>query len=1232
MTCRWRKLVGILVLAGVYALLAKLVQTIATANGNATIFWLPGGLALAALLMHGKQYWPGVYIGAVAAGLIANDPLWVCLLLALGNTLEALLAYRLLTRHSAFNLSLNSTHDFILLGLAGTLSSFVCAFIGPFALLITGYLSPQLLLGNVVHWWQADTLGIVLGTPLFLIWREAPCNRMDKQNAIIALLFLSAAFLVGQAVFLGWFQRYVGDLALGYWGFFFVVLAAVRFGRHGVSLLIGMFALQALQGAVADVGFFSGDLERTGMQNFWFYLLILSIIGYSLALTIEALQRTASLLRGSESKWHDLFTNMTNGFVLHEAIRGLDGQIIDFRFLEANPAFETMTGLSSSELAGKRFKERFPVTDIDWIDLFRRVAESGEPCFQENYSPKLDRWFSAYIYRSQPDRIVELLQDISPRKHLEFGLRQSEKKLANILDNVSAYIYLKDKDRRYLFVNRAVCDLFKVDINEIIGYGDDKFFDTATVDKLRSNDNRVLLNGETIKLEETNKVSATGREATYLTVKLPLRNEAGEVHSLCGISTDITERLQAEFALKESYNLLETVIEHLPIRVFWKDRDLRYVGCNTLFARDAGLNFPAEVIGRDDFQLSWCELAERIRNDDRQVIKSGSPKLVYEESLVIAKGKSLWIRTSKVPFFDVMGKVIGVLGIYEDITKQKLIEDELKLAASVYQNSSEAMTVTDAENRIIAVNPAFTQLTGYSFDEVRGKNPNVLRSGRQSEEFYQAMWTSMNLTGHWEGEIWNRRKNGEEFAEWLIINTIYNDDGSVAKRVALFSDITEKKRSEALIWNQANFDPLTQLPNRRLFADRLVQEIKKAKRDRQRLAVLFLDLDRFKEVNDTLGHAMGDRLLVEAAQRIEHCVRETDTLARFGGDEFTVILSELSDAIDIKSVFQSIIEHLSKPFSLGDEIAYVSASIGVTIYPDDADNAESLLVNADQAMYSAKRQGRNRFCYFTRSMQEDAQERMRLSNDLHCARQKGQMEVYYQPIVELSSGTINKAEALIRWHHPELGLISPARFIPIAEESGAIGEIGDWVFQQAASQIKQWRDRHNVRFQISVNKSPAQFQSDERHEHPWTAYLDELGLSGDSIVVEITEGLLLNASEHITKKLLTFRDAGVQVAIDDFGTGYSSLAYLKKFDIDYLKIDKSFTCNLEPDSSDLVLSEAIVVMAHKLGLKVIAEGVETREQFELLKAIGCDYGQGYLFSKPLPADQFELLLEQQFPV
>ncbi len=562
-----------------------------------------------------------------------------------------------------------------------------------------------------------------------------------------------------------------------------------------------------------------------------------------------------------------------------------------------------------------------------------------------------------------------------------------------------------------------------------------------------------------------------------------------------------------------------------------------------------------------------------------------------------------------------------------DVTERKYAEEEMRLASLVFQNSSEGMTVTDADGIIFSVNPAFSQLTGYSPDEVIGKNPRILKSGRHDMAFYQAMWHDLNTSGHWEGEIWNRHKNGGIYAERLAINTIYNEDGTPHRRVALFSDITQKKASEELIWRQANFDPLTGLPNRSMFYDRLELEMKKARRSNSPLALLFLDLDEFKSVNDTLGHDMGDVLLKEATRRLRDCVRETDTVARLGGDEFTVILTDLDENHGVELVAKVILLKLAEPFLLDDKLVHVSVSIGITLYPEDAVTLDDLLKNADQAMYAAKDQGRNCFHYFTPAMQEAVQKRMQIANDLRIALSGEQFQLYYQPIVDMATGDIRKAEALIRWQHPEHGLISPAAFIPIAEETGMIVEIGDWVFRMAASQVANWRASYCPEFQISINKSPVQFSIRDSSHDFWLDYLHDLGLSGDCIVVEITEGLLLDASAATKGKLLALRDAGIQVAIDDFGTGYSSLTYLQKLDIDYLKIDQAFVYDLTPGSKNLTLCTAIIVMAHELGLKVIAEGIETQQQHDLLAAAGCDYGQGYFYSRPAKAEEFEKRLK-----
>ncbi|MFZ2170319.1 MAG: EAL domain-containing protein [Methylococcaceae bacterium] len=565
------------------------------------------------------------------------------------------------------------------------------------------------------------------------------------------------------------------------------------------------------------------------------------------------------------------------------------------------------------------------------------------------------------------------------------------------------------------------------------------------------------------------------------------------------------------------------------------------------------------------------------------------------------------------------------LAIVTDITRRKQTERELELAAKVYMAIGDAIMVADPNNRIIAINPAFTKQTGYTEQEAIGQYTNLLKSGRQDQDFYKSLWAALLRTGHWEGELWNKRKNGEHYLEWLRIDTMYDDKSNVRQRVATFSDITKAKQADELIWKQANFDPLTGLPNRNMFHDRLQLAIKQVQRNGLPMALLFLDLDQFKDVNDTLGHEIGDVLLKQTAQRLSTCVRETDTVARMGGDEFTIILGDLEELRGIDRIARAILQSLSEPFLIDTETVYLSVSVGITIYPDDTTKIDELLKNADQAMYAAKEAGRNSFRYFTRTMQDTADQRMRIANDLRSALSDRQFLLNFQPIVELASGAIHKAEALIRWNHPQRGLISPAAFITIAEETGIIFELGDWVFKETAQQVKHWRTRFDPQFQVSVNKSPLQFRN-RKCILVWPEHLLEIGLPGEGIVIEITEGLLMDVSSEVSSKLLGYRDAGIEISLDDFGTGYSALSYLHKYHIDYLKIDQSFVRNLASGSNNLALCEAIIAMAHKLGIKVIGEGIETAAERDLLLDAGCDFGQGYLFSRPVTAKEFEKFL------
>jgi diguanylate cyclase (GGDEF)-like protein/PAS domain S-box-containing protein len=552
--------------------------------------------------------------------------------------------------------------------------------------------------------------------------------------------------------------------------------------------------------------------------------------------------------------------------------------------------------------------------------------------------------------------------------------------------------------------------------------------------------------------------------------------------------------------------------------------------------------------------------------------------------------------------------------------------DALKLAALVYQHSDEAMVVTDADGVIISINAAFTRVTGYSEDEAIGRSPSMLRSGRQSAAFYREMWDTLNATGTWRGQLINRRKNGEEYVERLTISTIRDHAGMAQRYVGLFSDITEKARFDSAVWTQANVDALTELPNRRLLLQRVEQHLKDAEGTDKKLALLCIDLDGFKEINDTLGHHTGDQVLIETSARIRACLRTSDLVARTGGDEFAVVLPQLSQLSSVETIGRKIVEAIGAPFLIGAERAYLSASIGIALSPDDARTADALLSTADHAMHAAKQSGRNRYQFFTRALHEKAVKRVRMIAGLREAIEQGHFELVFQPIVNLASGRLMKAEALLRWRHPEQGLISPAEFIPVAESAGLIVQIGDWVFRQAA----QWRARWDAiapeGFQISVNVSPAQFRLDAELPARWIEHCKRLHLAPQSLVIEITEGLLLEASRQSMDRLRAFHDAGMQIALDDFGTGYSGLSYLRSFDIDYIKIDQAFVRDMHKNPADVMLSEAIVAMAHKLGVKVVAEGVEAPAHQQMLTAAGCDFGQGYLFSRPLPASEFEAML------
>ncbi len=567
---------------------------------------------------------------------------------------------------------------------------------------------------------------------------------------------------------------------------------------------------------------------------------------------------------------------------------------------------------------------------------------------------------------------------------------------------------------------------------------------------------------------------------------------------------------------------------------------------------------------------------------------------------------------------------------YDDMNRM-LVEqgrelELLKLYRMTLNMITEGVVITDASNRIIAVNPAFTNITGYQSSEVLGKSPKILQSGYYKPDFYKSMWAKLLRDGSWEGELWDRRKGGEPYRAWLSISVMRDEAGKILQHTGVVRDITKRKDTEEKLWRSNNFDPLTDLPNRSLFLDRFLQSVMGASRDGMQTALLFIGLDGFKNINDTLGHTVGDKVLQEAARRFSQCLGPCDTAARFGGDEFTIVLSEIKNVSQVETVVRVILESLQVPFFIEEHQIFISCSIGVCVWPGDGDDAETLMRNADSAMHRAKEAGRNTFRFFTPEMDARAQARAKLAAELSDAVKNEEFHLAFQPMLELSTRRIIGAEVLLRWHSRQFGLVSPDQFVPLAEEIGLILPIGEWILLSACREAMAWREAGLGECKVSVNISARQFQQEDLADRLERA-LSHSGIPAHLLTVEITESMMLADSREVLSKLQQIKALGITLSVDDFGTGYASLSYLKSFPVDMLKIDRSFISGIDSNPDDATLAEAIISMGHSLGQTIVAEGVETEAQMEFLIAKGCDFVQGFYFSKPVTAEAFRELLK-----
>lgn len=803
-----------------------------------------------------------------------------------------------------------------------------------------------------------------------------------------------------------------------------------------------------------------------------------------------------------------------------------------------------------------------------------------------------------------------IAMDTTNRYLAEKAMRESDDKYRAIVDGIAQIgegILIIDDDFRIHYMNSILIDWFGDQTGNVcftsFGGKEASACEYCKLKEVTENKQNVLY-----QVQKPNG-------HIYDIVGAPIRLIDGRTAKL-EVIRDVTE---VEMAA-EKLRMLSHAIEQSSSSLIVTDADSHIEYVNQKFCQNTGYT-EEEVLGQKTNLFKSGYTNPKVYDELWDTITAGND---WQGELLNKRknGELFWERTAISPFINPKNGVTRYLAIKEDITEQKKAEEILRLSATVFDTASEAVMITDKENRIQMVNKAFYRITGYREEEIIGKDPGLLSSGRHAPDFYETMWQILHEKGYWEGEIWNRRKNGEVFPEWLSITLVQDDNQHLSHYVSLFSDISKRKKDEERIIYQANYDALTGLPNRNLFKDRLSRAMQQSDREKQLVALLFIDLDRFKQINDSMGHVAGDKLLQSAAKRLSQSIRSTDTLARLGGDEFTVIMSGFEDVHAVEDSVNKLLSRLDIPYILNGVETFISASIGVAVYPDDGDDLDTLLINADNAMYRVKETGRNGYHFFTHEMNVEAHKRQELDTALHQALENDEFILHYQPIIDLSTDHPVSAEALVRWLIPNQGLVPPGQFIPLAEDTGLIVPIGEWVLFNACREAAAWQMDNGVSPGVSVNLSVRQFQRNDVTSLV-TQALSETGLAPQLLTLEITESLLISDDQNVLKTLHELRDLGIELAIDDFGTGYSSLGYLKRFPITRLKIDRSFIMDVTNDPESAGLVEAILAMAKSLGLKVIAEGVETKAQVDFLKQRQCERVQGFYYSRPQPLEKLD---------
>ena len=824
---------------------------------------------------------------------------------------------------------------------------------------------------------------------------------------------------------------------------------------------------------------------------------------------------------------------------------------------------------------------------------------------------------TAYANDGTPLRTVGTVQDVTEVVAASAQLEAKESRLSSILNALPYGIQENDLEGTITFSNKAHRNILGYAKGELIGR---KIWDFSVTDQDKADTRdyltHIIADRPTPSPIIANNLTKTG-EAIWVRIDWSYRyNAEGELMGLTSIVTDITGQKNIETRLADTEFEWTEAINQAEQQILILDADSRVRRANRAFYSYFGLTQPQACCQK------LRDLPELAKSDVQPLIERLGELVSDGDSVIQASGRGEEFELQCKTLQNEAHNKRGYLITLTDITDLQRLNRRIELFAEIFENTAEGIMLTDANKRIVQVNDAFRQITGFSQQDAVGKTPAILSSGCHTIGFYKEMWKTIKESGRWSGEIWNRKKNGAVFPELLTINSLKNEQGEVTHYVGIFSDISKLKSSQEKLKHLTHYDALTDLPNRALLVERVEQAIRHANRTSNRVALVMLDLDRFKHINESYGHTVGDKLIADVANNLRHVVRDDDTLARVGGDEFVLLFEDIEDIAKLGFMTERIQRALAAPIELPDQIVNMTASMGICVYPEDGANPSELMRNADAAMFHAKAQGRNTYQFYTEEMTRKAFEVLLLENDLRQAIEREELVLYYQPQINMKRGEVIGAEALIRWNHKVLGTVSPARFIPIAEESGLIVEIGDWVLEEGCRQMSSWQQSGLNVNHLALNVASLQLSRGGLVTR-LGALLSQYRLESKQIELEVTEGFVMDRSERSISQLRALRELGVTIAIDDFGTGYSSLSYLKDLPMNKLKIDQSFVRGLPNDKADMALTKTIVELGNGLDMEVIAEGVETAEQAAFLIAEGCHNAQGYLYGKPMPADEFE---------